>query len=70
MLLYDHSGTSFVGLLERALRAGAGWGTDMRYLGMIHRFEQTMNRTDDYGYLLALCRSEIPKSEAQYLLVQ
>ena len=42
----------------------------MRYLGMIHRLEQTLNRPDDYEYLLALCRNEIPKSEAQVLLVQ
>ena len=70
MILYDGSGNSFVGSLERAFRAGAGWGTGMRYLGMIHRLEQAMNRPEDYDYLLALCRNEIPKSEAQGLLVQ
>ena len=41
----------------------------MRYLGMIHRLEQTMTRPDDYEYLLALCRNEIPKAEANDLLV-
>ena len=69
MLLYGHSGNCFVGSLERALRAGVGWATGWRYLGMIHRMEQTMTRPDDYEYLLALCRNEIPKSEAQDLLV-
>ena len=70
MILYDQSGNSFVGSLERAFRAGAGWATGMRYLGTIHRLEQTMNRPDDYEYLRALCRNEIPRSEAQGLLVQ
>ena len=37
---------------------------------MIHRLEQTMTRPDDYEYLLALCRNEIPRLEAQDLLVQ
>ena len=71
MLMYDHSGNCFVGSLERALRAGAGWATGWRYLGMIHRVEQAMHRPDDYEYtyLLALCRNEIPKAEAKVLLV-
>ena len=69
MLLYDHSGNCFVGSLEKALRAGVGWATGWRYLGMIHRMEQTMNRPDDYEYPLALCRNEIPKSEARNLMV-
>ena len=51
--------------------AGAGWATGMRYLGMIHRLKQAMTRPDDYGYILALWQQEeIPKSEAQDLLVQ
>ena len=37
---------------------------------MIHRLEHAMNRPVDYDYLLALCRNETPKSEAQGLLVQ
>ncbi len=69
MLMYDHSGNNFVGSLERALKAGAGWVKGWRYLGIIHRVEQTMTRPDDYDYLLALCRNEIPKAEAQDLLV-
>ena len=34
-----------------------------------HRVEQAMNRPEDYEYLLALCRNEIPKAEATDLLV-
>ena len=68
MLMYDHSGNCFVGSLERALRAGVGWATGWRYLGMIHRMEQAMNRPDDYEYRLALCRNEMHKSEAHDLL--
>ena len=49
--------------------AGAGWVTGWRYLGMIHRVEHNITRPDDYDYLLALCRNEIPKAEAQDLLV-
>ena len=67
--MYDQSGNCFVGSLERALRAGAGWATGWRYLGMIYGVEQTMTRPEDYEYLLALCRNEIPKAEATDLLV-
>ena len=42
----------------------------MRYMGRIHRVEQEMARAEDYDFLLALCRHEIPKSEAEDLLVQ
>ena len=37
---------------------------------MIQRQEHEMNMPEDYDYLLDLCRSEIPKSEACDLLVQ
>ena len=70
VILYDNSGHSFMGKLELAFRAGVQWGTGMRYLSMIHRLGRQMNRPNDYEYLLALCRNEIPKSEAQDLLVQ
>ena len=70
MVLYDGPGNSFWGSLELAFRAGARWGHGMRYMGMIHRVEQVTNRAEDYEYLLALCRNEIPKSEAQDPLVQ
>jgi hypothetical protein len=69
VLMYDHSGNNFVGSLERAFKAGAGWVQGWRYLGIIHRIEHDMTRPDDYEYLLALCRNEIPKAEAQDLLV-
>ena len=69
MLMYDHSGNNFTGSLERAFKAEAGWVKGWRYLGMIYRVEQTMTRPSDYEYLLALCRNEIPKAEAQDLLV-
>ena len=39
----------------------------MRYLGIIHTLEQAMNRPEDHDYLLALCKNEIPKSEARDL---
>ena len=69
MLMYDQSGNCFVGSLERAFRAGAGWEKRWRHLGIIYRVEQTMTRPEDYEYLLALCRNEIPKAEAPDLLV-
>ena len=46
------------------------WGVGQRYLGTILRLEHELNRPEDYEYLLALCRSEIPKSDASDLLVQ
>ena len=69
MLMYDQSGNCFVGSLERALGAGAGWATGWRYLGSIHRVEQTMTRPEDYEYLLALCRNEILTAEVNDSLV-
>ena len=69
MLMYAHSGNWFIGSLERAFKAGAGWAKGWRYLGMIYRVEQAMTRPDDYEYLLALCRNEIPNAEARDLLV-
>ena len=45
------------------------WVQGWRYLGIIHRIEQNMTRPDDYEYLLALCKNEIPKVEAKDLLV-
>ena len=41
-------------------------------MGMIHRVEHdiVMNRAEDYEYLLALCRNEMPKSEPEDLIIQ
>ena len=69
-VLYDGSGNSFVGLLRLAFSVGARWARGMRYMGMIHRVEQVMTRAEDYDFLLALCRNEIPRSKAEDLLVQ
>ena len=70
MVLYDGEGNSFVGLLKAAVKTAMEWGVGHRYLGMIQRQEHEMNRPEDYDHLLALCRSEIPRSEACDLLVQ
>ena len=69
VVLYDGEGSSFVGLLKAAVDTARKWGVGQRYLSMIQRLEHEMNRPEDYDYLLALCRSEIPKSEACDLLV-
>ena len=70
VVLYDGEGNSFVGLLKAAVKTAREWGMGHRYLGMIQRQDHKMDRPEDYDYLLALCRSEIPKSEACDLLVQ
>ena len=70
VVLNDGEGNSFVGLLKAAVKTAREWGMGRRYLGMIQRHDHEMNRPEDYDYLLALCRSEIPKSEACDLLVQ
>ena len=57
---------SFVGLFKAAVDTARTWGVWQRYLG---RLEHDLNRPEDYDYLLALCRSEIPRSEASDLLV-
>ena len=70
VILYDGNGHSFVGLFKAAIDIARKWGVRQRCLGMIQRLEHEMNRPEDYDYLLALCRSEIPKSEASDLPVQ
>ena len=70
VVLYDGEGNSFVGLLKVAVKTAREWGMGHRYLGMVQRQDHEMDRPEDYAYLLALCRSEIPKSEACDLLVQ
>ena len=70
VILYDGDGHSFVGLFKAAVDIARKWGVGQRYLGTIQRLEHEILRPEGYGYLLALCRSEIPKSEASDLLVQ
>ena len=70
VILYDGEGNSFIGLLKAAVDIARKWGVGQRYLGMIQRLEHEVNRPEDYDSLLALCRSEILKSEACDLLVQ
>ena len=70
VVLYDGKGNCVVGLLKAAVDTARKWGVGQRYLGMIQRQEHAMNRPANYDYLLALRRSEIPKSEACDLLVQ
>ena len=69
-ILYDGGVHSFVGLFKAAVVMSRKWGVGQRYLGMIQRLEHEMNRPEDYDCLLALCRSEIPRSEASDLLVK
>ena len=68
VIMYHGYGHSFVGLLRAAVDAARTWGVGQRHLGMMRRLEHEMNRPKDYDCLLALCRSEIPKSEASDLL--
>ena len=63
-------GHSFVGLLGAAMDVARTWGVGQRHIGMICRLEHEMNCPQEYDYLLALCRSEIPKCEVSDLLVQ
>ena len=70
VVLYDGEGNSFVGVLKAAVDTARKWAVGHRYRGMIRRLEHEMDRPEDYDYLLASCRSEIPKSEAWGLLVQ
>ena len=70
VVLYDGDGHSFLGLFKAAMDIVRKWGVGQRYLTMIQRLEHEMNHPEDDDYLLALCRSEIPKSEASDVLVQ
>ena len=70
VILCDGDGHSFVGLFKAAMDIARKWGVGQRYLSMIQRLEHEMNRPEDYDCLLALCRSEIPRSEASDLLVK
>ena len=70
VVLYNGDRHSFVGLLTAAVDTARKWGVGQRYLGMIHRLEHEIGRPEACDYLLALCRSEMPRSEATDLLVQ
>ena len=70
VVLYAGNGHSFIGLLTAAVDTARKWGVGQRYIGMIHRLNHEMDRPEDYDHLLALCRSEIPRSVATDLLVQ
>ena len=70
VILYDGDGHSYVGLFKAAVDIARTWGAGQRYLGMIQRLEHEMTRPEDCDYFFALCRSEMPKSEASDLLVQ
>ena len=70
VILDDSEGKSSVGLLKAVVDIARKWGVGQQYLGMIQRLEDEMNRSGDYDDLLALCRSQIPKSETCDLLVQ
>ena len=68
VVLYEYS-TMAMGTFSRGCskllwiqRGNGEWGRDI--------LEHEMNRPEDYGHLLELCRREIPRSEASDLLVQ
>ena len=58
-----------VGCLPRALRIARGWDGGQRFITFLYRVRHHMERAADYNYLMALCKHEIPKSEADDLLV-
>ena len=70
MVLCDGSGNSFVhGVAEAGFQCWRPMG-QRHEMDMIHRVEQVITRAEDYDFLLALCRNEIPRSAADDLLVQ
>jgi hypothetical protein len=70
VVLLDKAGHSFTGKLRAALTHSARWPAGVRILGFIQRHEHHMQRADDYEYLLAIARHEVPLREACDMLVQ
>ena len=70
VVLLDRAGHSFTGKLRAALTDSAHWPAGMRIVGFIQRTEHHMERDDDYEYLQAIAKHEIPLREASDMLVQ
>ena len=70
VVLLDRAGHSFAGQLRAALTHSARWPPGQRILGFIQRTEHHMERADDYEYLLAIAKHEVPLREASDMLVQ
>ena len=70
VILLDRAGRSFTGKLQAALARSARWPAGTMILGFIQRTEHHMERADDYEYLLAIARHEVPLREACDMLVQ
>ena len=70
VVMLDRAGHSFFGKLRAALNTSARWPAGMRILGFIQRIEHHFERAEDYEYLLALARHEVPLREACDMLVQ
>ena len=70
VVLLDKAGQFFTGKLKTALTHSARWPTGVRILGFLERHEHHMERADDYEYLLALAKHEVPLKEASGMRVQ
>ena len=70
VVLLDRAGHSLIGKLRAALNVSAGWPAGQMILGFIQRTERHSERAEDYEYLLALAKHEVPLREASGMLVQ
>ena len=70
VVLLGRSGNCFTGRMRAALTHSARWPAGQRMMGFIQRTEHDMTRADDYGYLLALAKHEVPLHGASDMLVQ
>ena len=70
VVLLDRAGHSFTGKLRVALNISARWPAGQRILWFIQRTEHHLERAEDYEYLLALAKHEVPLQEASDMMVQ
>ena len=70
VLVRQHGGGFVVAKLRAALKWARRVSADWVTLTFIVRKVQDLQRADDYEFLLALARHEVPKAEAEDLLVE
>ena len=69
-VLLDTAGNVFTGKLRAALTHITPWPAGQRLMGLMTRTEHELTRADDYEYLLARAKHDVPLHGASGMPVQ
>ena len=70
MVCYSDSGLVAAGSLRSVISSVGRWAVCRVYLLILRRVQHVRQLTAEDDYLLALCENEVPRHEAEDLLVQ